>query len=125
MIHSAHLLTALNPLVSDRVWAVVFPQQPLPAWPAIRYTPVAAAISADACNGGSEDTDDILVQIDYVATTYEQAVALCTQGRAALQALEVPGLNVSADSGMRVDPDPETKTLIASQDFLFSGSSTS
>lgn len=125
MIYDALILAALNPLVSDRVWAVSFPQQPLPEWPAIRFTPVGGAISADVCNGGSADTDDILVQVDYVATTYEEAGALSVQGRAALQAISQAGLNVAASSAEIHDYDAETKTYRVIQDFLFSGSSTS
>ncbi len=123
MIHSAHLLAALNPLVDERVFALRFQQEPLPTWPAIRYTPRGGPISADVCNGGSDDTDDIFVQVDYVAETYEQADALARAGRTALQAIAVPGLNVSAVSAVEVVVDPDTLAFIATQDFLFSGSS--
>lgn len=123
MIHSAHLLAALNPLVNARVWAVVFPQEPLPTWPAIRYTPRGGPVSADVCSGGDEETDDLYLQVDYVAETYEQADALARAGRAALQGLVVPGLNVSAASGADRDFDAETRTFVVTQDFLFSGSS--
>lgn len=125
MMHSALLLAALNPLVAGRVWALTFPQEPLPTWPAIRYTPLPGTVSADVCNGGGSDTDDVPVQVDYVAATYEEAAALAELGRAALQAIDAPGLNVAADSTPRADFDPETRVFIVSQDFLFSGSSTS
>lgn len=123
MIHSAQLLAALEPLVSERVWAVMFPQEPLPIWPAIRYSPRGGPISADVCNGGEDDTDDIFVQVDYVAETYEEADDLARRGRAALQAIDAPGLNVSATAAAEVVFDAETRTFVATQDFLFSGSS--
>lgn len=123
MIHDAIILTALGPLVDDKVWGVVFPQEKLPEWPAIRFTPVGGSISADVCNGGDADTDDIQVQFDYVAKTYQAAGELCAQGRTALQAIDQPGLHVAAVSPEVVDYDPETKTYRATQDFIFSGSS--
>lgn len=123
MIHSALILDALDALADSRVYAVTFPQEPLPEWPAIRFTPYGGPISSDACNGGSEDTDDIPVQFDFAAKTYEEAAELCRRGREALQAIEHPGLNVSAISSPRYEPDPDFKVILAIQDFLFSGSS--
>lgn len=122
MIHDAALVSALGPLVGGRIYAVTFPQQQLPEWPAIRFTPAGGAITPDACGSGAEETDDIRVQIDCVAETYEAAEALCSAVRAAMDAFTPPAV---ADAHPLRDWDPETKTFRVIIDFTIYGSSTS
>ena len=43
------IFAALTGLVSGRVYLVMFPQQLLPAWPAIRYTPAGGTTHSTSC----------------------------------------------------------------------------
>jgi hypothetical protein len=126
MNQSAALFAALSPLVAGRVYPVAFPQEPLPTWPAIRYTPVGGTVWPDACGGGDGSLDDVRVQIDCVAmasgTTpgYDAAVALANAVRAALTDFDPPCV---PDGPALFDYDSETKTHRAIQDFTFYPSS--
>lgn len=116
------LYTALQGLVSGRVHRSIFPQPPAtPEWPAIRFTRVAGTPAPDICGGGTEDTDDVLMQIDIVALTFAQVDALTTQVVAAMLTYPHPNARV----GRRDDPyDPDTKTERTSLDYLIQLSST-
>ena len=120
MIQAEALHAALAPLVAGRVYPVMFPQEPLPTWPAIRYTPVGGQVWPDACGSGDGAEDDVRVQIDSVATTFDGARQLQQQVRAALVAFTPPAV---ADGPPIFDFDPETRTFRAIQDFTLYPSS--
>lgn len=120
MIQSEALHTLLASLVAGRCFPVMFPQRPLPDWPAIRYTPIGGTVYPDACGGGDGSLDDPTVQIDSVATTYLAARNLALQVRAAMETFSPPAV---PNGAVRFDFDPETKTHRASQDFTLYPSS--
>lgn len=120
MIQSEALHTALSSLVAGRVWPVIFPQSPLPTWPAIRYTPVGGTVYPDACGGGDGTADDVRVQIDAVAETYSGTRLLNQQIRAALMAFSPPAV---PEGPPIFDYDPELKVHRAIQDFTLYPSS--
>jgi hypothetical protein len=120
MIQSEALHTALAALVAGRVWPVMFPQAPLPTWPAIRYTPVGGTVWPDACGGGDGSTDDPRVQIDSVAETYQGALNLCQQVRATMMTFDPPAV---PDGPPIFDFDPELRVHRAIQDFTLYPSS--
>lgn len=120
MIQSEALHAALSSLVAGRVWPVMFPQSPLPIWPAIRYTPVGGTVYPDACGGGDGAADDVRVQIDAVAETYVAARDLNQQIRAALMAFTPPAV---PEGPPLFDYEPELKVHRAIQDFTLYPSS--
>lgn len=121
MIQSEALHALLAPLVGGRVYPVMFPQEPLPTWPAIRYTPVGGSTNPDVCGSGDGAEDDVAVQIDVVASTYLTARDLQQQVRAALMAW--PLVPAVADGAPLFDFDPETRTHRAIQTFTLYPSS--
>jgi hypothetical protein len=122
MIQAEALHSALAALVAGRVYPVMFPQEPLPTWPAIRYTPVGGTVWPDACGSGDGAEDDVRVQIDSVAPTFAGARLLQQQVRAAMMAFTPPAV---ADGPPIFDFDPETRTFRAIQDFTLYPSSSS
>ncbi len=103
---SAIVYGALKSLVSDRCYPSTFPQPPaVPTWPAIRYTISSDAIP-DICGTDDGSTDNVSVQIDYVAKTYGAVDALRAMGRAALMATDPP---CTRENGFETF-DTETKT---------------
>ncbi len=120
MIQSEALHTALSSLVAGRVWPVMFPQSPLPTWPAIRYTPVGGTVYPDACGGGDGTADDVRVQIDAVAETYVAARDLNQAIRAALMAFSPPAV---PEGPPIFDYDPDLKVHRAIQDWTLYPSS--
>ena len=120
MIQSEALHSLLAPLVANRCWPVMFPQKPLPTWPAIRYTPIGGTVTPDACGGGDGTLDDPTVQIDAVAETYIAARNLNIQIRDLLMDFTPPAV----PNGPPVfDFDPELRVFRAVQDFTFYPSS--
>lgn len=122
MIQAEALHTALSALVAGRVYPVMFPQEPLPTWPAIRYTPVGGSIAPDACGSGDGTLDDVRVQIDSVAATFAAARLLASQVRTAMQSFTPPAV---AEGPPIFDFDAETRTFRAIQDFTLYPSSAS
>lgn len=122
MIQSEALHALLAPLVGGRVYPVMFPQEPLPTWPAIRYTPVGGTVWPDVCGSGDGAEDDVRVQIDCVAETYLAARTLNQQVRAALAGWSA-GPPAVADGPPLFDFDPETRTHRAIQTFTLYPSS--
>lgn len=113
MSHEATLFVALGGLVANRCYPHSFPQSPaLPTWPAIRYTIVGGVVYK--ANEGNTGTDDVRVQVDIVAASYDQAAALSTQVRTALEALDYPAVLNTAPA---YSFDPETKTHRYLQDW--------
>jgi len=120
VIQSEALHAALSTLVAGRVYPVMFPQEPLPTWPAIRYTPVGGSTNPDVCGSGDGTLDDVQVQIDCVADTYLAARTLQQQVRTALMAFTPPAV---ADGAPLFDYDAETRTHRAIQTFTLYPSS--
>lgn len=121
MIQSEALHTLLAPLVGGRCYPVMFPQEPLPTWPAIRYTPVGGTVWPDVCGSGDGAEDDARVQIDSVAETFVGARLLAQQVRTALKTFDPPAV---ADGPAVFEFDAETRTFRAIQDFTIYPSST-
>lgn len=120
MIQSEAMHTALSALVAGRVWPVMFPQSPLPTWPAIRYTPIGGDTNPDACGSGDGTLDDVQVQIDAVAETYAAARLLNQQIRAVMMDFTPPAV---ADGAALFDFDPELRVHRAVQTFTLYPSS--
>lgn len=119
-VHKA-ILDALSSLVSNRIWPNEFPQgNPLPIWPAIRYTVVTGNAFPTLCGTDDDDGDDVTVFIDVVATTYPAMRALRDQAITALKATDPP---CSRQPGGQESPDGETKTQRVTMVYLFQQSS--
>jgi hypothetical protein len=114
------LFTALGPLVGSRVAPVIFPQPPaVPTWPAIRYTFVDSVPIVDICGDGDDQTAELRVQLDVVATTYKAARALRLQVMAAMRTFVPPAiLELSLN-----DYDTDTKTYREILSYTIHGSS--
>jgi hypothetical protein len=111
----------LRGLVADRIWPNRFAQgDPLPTWPALRYTVVSRDTVVSLCGTTSEADDDVRVQIDIVAKTYTQMDTLKAQVIAALDGTDPP---CTRQSGGFETYDVETTTHRAVIDFLFQQSS--
>lgn len=116
------LFATLRPLVSNRVYPVVFPQpvtgQP-PVWPAIRYTIISSVPVEDLCGDGDDQTADVRVQLDVVAGTYAAMRALRLQVMEKMRVFDTPArLALSVD-----EYDVETKTHRGILDYDVHGSS--
>lgn len=66
---------ALGDLVGGRFFMSTFPQERLPEWPAIRGTVINEDNFASLC-GDDPLVDDVMVQLDVVAQTYDAMRAL-------------------------------------------------
>jgi hypothetical protein len=115
------LFAELRSLTSGRVYPNVFPQ-PLSGtyvWPAIRYSLVSSVPIEDLCGDGDDQTAEVRVQIDVVATTYSAMRALRLQVLGKMVSFPTPArLDLSMD-----DYDDETKTHRAILQYMISGSS--
>lgn len=101
--------TALGPLVNGRVYASTFPQQPnIPTWPSIRFTVVGGEVFPDLCGSEVWQTDDVRVQLDVVATEYDQMRSLVQQVISAMAAVVDPPSRRAAPTVETFDA--ETKT---------------
>ncbi len=111
--------TALGSLVSQRLFPNRFPQETTPTWPAIRFTVInrAADITIDGTDDG--ESDDIRVQLDIVATSYEAARTLRNQVVASIQAMSTPNARV----GEQETYDTDTKTHRVILEVMFMPSS--
>ena len=112
------LFTALSPIVGGRVYPVKFPQEPLPTWPAIRYTPEGGPTEKTNC--GDVDSPDIPVQIDVVAKNFLDLLPLAESVKTAMSTFSVPVV-LENDAGFTYDH--ETKTHRAILQFTIAGSS--
>jgi Protein of unknown function (DUF3168) len=109
------IFTALSGLVANRCYPATFPQPPaLPVWPSIRYTLSTNDTAPALCGTGDEDEDDIGVQIDVVAETHADMIALKAQVITALMALKC-----AREPGGFEIYDAETKTHRAVLQYLF------
>src|SRR4051812_40742151 len=117
------IYAALRSLVADRVYPNEFPQgDPLPIWPAIRYTIVVSDPAPTLCGTGDEDTDDVIVFIVVVAKPSPAMRALKAQVITALQSTDPP---CARESGGQESPDGETRTHRAVMTYRFQQSSVS
>lgn len=102
------------------IYPDAFPQEPKsPVWPAVRYTIIGGTIDEDLCGAGDEETDDIRVQIDVVATDSSERSRIMRAVRTAMTlvscaVLQAPPVN---------SRDEETKTFRAMADWMIYGSS--
>jgi len=118
----ADIFTALQSLVGKRVAPVIFPQAPVvPTWPAIRYSFIDSVPIVDACGDGDDDTAEIRLQLDVVATTFSAARSLRLQVMAAMAVFDPPATLQSSTS----DFDAETKTYREILDYMLHGSTPS
>jgi len=115
---AAALVTALAPVVANRVYRNVFPQAPsVPTWPAIRYTFASVSAVQDICGDGGEETADYRVQIDLVdleskgPTSFANLSALVKAALAPLQPIYVWASEFE-------EFDLDTKTNRLSMDYL-------
>lgn len=104
-LHDA-IRTAIGSLVSSRYYATKFPQETgAPTWPAIRGTIVSRDNAIDQCGAGTDDDDDVLLQLDICAMTYDACYALRIQVCAAMATagwIRQPGGGDEWDSEARV-----------------------
>lgn len=114
---------AVASLVGERCYPLQFPQRPRAmTWPAIRYTVVSLVPSVGICGDSGVDAADYRVQLDLVATDYDEAIAL---GRDVAQAMaSIPEAAAPAVLDQwREDSDIETGTYTVSLDYLLQSSS--
>lgn len=111
------IYTALQGLVSGRVYPAAFPQgEALPTWPAIRYTHGAGRNFATICGSSTEDEDDITVQVDIVSESWDEMKTLKAAVVVALQSTDPPC--VRQDGGFETF-DAQTRTHRAVLSYLF------
>ena len=113
------IFDALKGLVSNRVYPVIFPQPDgrLPTWPAIRYT-ISGVPEEDLCGDGDDQTADVQVQLDVVATTNSEMLSL------RLSVMEAMRSPLPARLGYNSrEYDFETKTYRAILQYTIDGSS--
>lgn len=116
----ATIKDVLDGLVAGRVYASTFPQEPnAPTWPAIRFTVVGDTVFADQCGSDDEESDDVQVQIDVVAQTYDAMKALRLRVIDAMRDCAVPAVRQGGFETF----DPATKTHRAVIDYVFQPSS--
>src|SRR5690606_3126217 len=109
--------TALQGLVAGRVYPASFPQgEHLPVWPAIRYAHGSGQNYATICGSSDEDEDDIIVQIDVVAESWDEMKTLKAAAIVALQSTDPPC--VSQAGGFETF-DGGTRTHRAVLSYLF------
>jgi len=110
------LVDTLKVLVAGRVHRSTFPQPPAtPKWPAIRFVRVSGTNEEDIAGGGDEDTDDVLFQLDVVATSPAEVDSLVTQVVAAMRSYPHPNVRVARrDLGFDLD----TRTERTAVDYL-------
>ncbi len=112
---AAHVNGLLSALVGGRCYPNKFPQQATPTWPAIRFTVVGREIDQVLDGTDEGESDDIRVQVDFVAAGYEAARTLRDLGVAAMLASATPCVRVSEFETF----DAETKTDRFVVDFQF------
>ena len=116
-----NIFDALRALVNDQVLPDKFDQEAnAPIVPAIRYTLVGGTTWQDLEGDGDASTDDIRIQIDWIARTAEDRDALTPLIRTAMKTLSPPCL---IDGPPITTFDAETKTYRATADWISHGSS--
>lgn len=110
------VFAALDGLVSNRCYPNTFPQEAQPTWPAIRYSVISRDPDQTIDGTDNGDSDDIRVQVDFVATSYEAARTLRNSGDTAMRAITTPPCVRVAEFETY---DVETKTHRFVVDYLF------
>ena len=123
MTITASIVTALSALVSNRVTPDMFPQENgAPTVPAIRYTLVPGGDNhADLAGDGDATTDDVRIQLDWIARTADARDALGLVIRAAMKTLDPPCV---MDGTPISTYDAETKVFRGIGFWVSQGSST-
>ena len=120
MAYEQTIFAALSALTAPgKVWPATIPQQF--TYPAIRYTVTSGVPFASLCEQPDEETDEIHIQLDLVARTHPEALALMRQVRAAMDALTDPPTILDDWAGP--DFDAETKSYTVRMDYSLHGSS--
>lgn len=110
------VFAALRSLVGDRCYPNTFAQPTgLPDWPAVRYTSSDDPVNS-LCGSDNDNTDDVNVQIDVVAETFDGMKSLKRQVIAALLSTNPP---CSRQPGGFETFDTETRTHRAVLQYLF------
>lgn len=120
MLYRAEIVALLDPLVSGRVYAEHFPQEPLPDWPAIRVSRTGGTVESSNCGSGDEDSDSVYFAIDIVAMTVDEAEDTASLARAALQNMTTP---TTVENHFETRHDFETRTHICTLQICVHGSS--
>lgn len=93
-------------LVGGRYYPTKFPQETgAPTWPALRGTLISRDTAIDQCGAGTDADDDMLVQMDVCALTYDACDALREQVCTAMAAagwIRQPGAGDGWDEDARV-----------------------
>ena len=109
------IATALGPLVSSRVHASTFPQQPAtPITPAILFTFISSEVNPDICGDGGDATANTRIQIDVYSTSFDSARALRLQVLGAMALITPPTLWGGGFSSY----EPDLKLHRCSLDFI-------
>ena len=115
------LVGLLSALAGGRIYANTFPQEAeRPTWPAIRFTVVSEEPYADQCGSETTATDDVRVQLDLVAESYDGVQSLKASVIAAMAAGSPPALR---EAGGFEAFDAETKTHRVVLDYTLQPSS--
>jgi hypothetical protein len=114
------IFDALKALAANRVWPDKFEQEANLTAPAIRYTLAGGTTWADLEGDGDESTDDIRLQLDWIARTADERDALTPLIRAAMKTLDPPCL---MDGPVVTTFDAETKLYRAFAFWTSYGSS--
>lgn len=114
------IFTALRTLVNDRVTPDKFEQETSLTTPAIRYTLAGGTTWADLEGDGDASTDDIRIQIDWIAKTADARDTLTPLIRTAMKTLSPPCL---MDGPVITTFDAETKLYRAFAFWVSYGSS--
>lgn len=85
-----------------------------PVWPMIRGTVIGRSNAIDACGAGEESEEDITVQLDFFAKTYNETTALRSAARALLAAASPPWIK---QPGGFEDFDEDAKVERASAEW--------
>lgn len=112
----------IGSLVAGRYYPNKFPQETgAPTWPAIRGTVVSRDNAIDQCGAGEEHEEDIRLQLDICADTYNEADALFKAVSLALAAADPAWIR---QPGGFETPDLEAKVHRFSRDWVLYQSST-
>lgn len=111
----------LAPLVNGRVYSRddFLQKADLPDWPAISYKIISRINGETICGTDDVSTDDVRVQVKFVAKTDGAVIALRDQGIAAMMTHDPPPARDNAFG----DVDIVTKTKYEVVDFIFQLSS--
>lgn len=115
------IFNALKGLVSNRVHASTFPQQPaVPITPAILFTFISDEVTDDICGDDTAQTANTRVQVDIYSTDFDSTRALRLQVLAVMALITPPTRSAGGFSTY----EPDLKLHRVSLDFISYPSST-